>query len=186
MNWIWAIHEPFHLYQQNAFRESDEAPAQATCSHPRAWTTFLELEFSDWKEVGPRLLEKDIEQTTGFRQTLHRILDRRAEIGMNTTLGQCLIETRQGERIEGTARYADVHARLTAGTLSQESRWDDELLPLLTTRGNLPFPYSELPFFYSTGTLWCEALERLMPGKWQSEIEAGSTPEQVMRSFLGR
>jgi hypothetical protein len=147
MNWIWAIHDPFHLYQQNAFRESDEAPAQATCSHPRAWTKFLELEFSDWKEVGPRLLEKGI---------------------------------------EGTARYVDVHARLTAGTLSQESRWNDELLPLLTTRGNLPFPYSELPFFYSTGTLWCEALERLMPGKWQSEIEAGSTPEQVMRSFLGR
>lgn len=184
ISWIWAVHEPFHLYQSAAFQESGGSPNPANCESQAGWKEFLVSEFEDWKKIGPALSEPGEELASDVFDSLKRLLKRRDAVAKDEGLLACLQQLREGERIEGTARFVDIHVRINSGSVNKQSRWDQELLPVLSIDPSRPFPYTQMPSFYATGALWCEVLASLRADNWQSMVETGDTQEIVVRKLF--
>lgn len=88
---------------------------------------------------------------------------------------------RHAERSEGTAHYVETE------TMSASKLWTKmdvlgRYRDLLRDDSSIPGNFGT---WYATGGAQCIALERLDPsGLWQKEIEAGASPEDVLKRLI--
>jgi len=179
---VFGIHEMFHHSQETIFKKNTEDFTDPVfvvrCTDVPSWRQAIETELNGWREIELSLNSMPLKTLT---MRIQKIIDRRkANAESDSKAQECWRETEHMERHEGVPNFVNQQAFLTSklDTISTKNAWNDFAFDL---KNQLH------PFYYATGALLCEALQRLNRDQsWQQRIEAGRTPASEMVETLNQ
>lgn len=169
------IHESFHMAHQFfggfVMTEAGRHPRDfyETCKLNKAWLHNLESEQLLFKEIRDNWTKYSEPELLAEAA---KLVSRRSEFIKINPADDCYSHLNFWERVEGTAHYTDLMTGLNLGAYQDFPAGD-------SMAGG---PDS---FFYGTGGTYAILLLRLFPNEnWQSRINSGEAPFQVLDDLL--
>jgi hypothetical protein len=178
------LHENFHatyqIFGQNKFGvDKGHLPSRAffaTCVQNGDWNKSMIAELADWSTITAHGFNW---KNPLVRAAVISIFARR-RASTNADVNTCWDLMRIWERIEGAAYYVETLGALGAGLIDATAlqvEYKTRYLDLRPLNANL---------FYGTGSWFLRVSDSIAPNhSWQSFVEQGLTPEQVLRALVG-